>query len=449
VPHVEPCPKCGHTPTKSDDLGYLSCEACGWDMIRDGYEPAIPLWPQVSSDDEETRGSHPPSPPKQPEKSSMVKRNIPRDSAPEGYFMETDGKIYHPRIPNSELIIPQRTDFLLNDKRFPLGKLVAISGRPGVGKSLIAMNLAAAVSRGFAFPYVINQGRKVTDERDVIYFSAEDGVEDTLIQRAGTLDASVGYIHFNPYLEEDSDEEGVKLRTTLQNLKFLRFLLEHIRPALMIFDCMDSYLGKTVDANQSNHVRQVLDPLGDLAQEYKCTMLLLRHFGKGKKDNVGDRALGSVGITGALRSELHIDFNPEDEEDDPNHRQYILAHSKANLSAKMPSLAYRVVSSEAWYKDECFPTSRIQWLGESVVTAEDLNHPPERSQEEKSARIEAKDFLYACLADGPVESKLVIKEAKAAGISQRTLERARSDVGVQPLRIGDKWMMQLGKSPTL
>jgi hypothetical protein len=51
--------------------------------------------------------------------------------------------------------------------------------------------------------------------------------------------------------------------------------------------------------------------------------------------------------------------------------------------------------------------------------------------EEKGARDEAKAFLADLLADGPMPSKEVLKNARDAGVAERTLRRAAQDLGVQ------------------
>ena len=46
----------------------------------------------------------------------------------------------------------------------------------------------------------------------------------------------------------------------------------------------------------------------------------------------------------------------------------------------------------------------------------------------------AEYFLTEMLADGPVPAKDMLKEAKGAGISERTLERAKGKLGVRTVR---------------
>src|SRR5438128_938851 len=72
---------------------------------------------------------------------------------------------------------PRPIEWLWPD-RIALGKLSLICGEPGIGKSLIAVFLAAHVSDGEKWP----DGSPVP-QGTVIYLSAEDAAEDTLAPR--------------------------------------------------------------------------------------------------------------------------------------------------------------------------------------------------------------------------------------------------------------------------
>jgi hypothetical protein len=62
----------------------------------------------------------------------------------------------------------------------------------------------------------------------------------------------------------------------------------------------------------------------------------------------------------------------------------------------------------------------------SNISAEDIVSAP-ASHEEKGERAEAREVLRTLLTDGPMDSAEAIK---ASGISDRTLRRARKDIGV-------------------
>jgi hypothetical protein len=79
---------------------------------------------------------------------------------------------------------------------------------------------------------------------------------------------------------------------------------------------------------------------------------------------------------------------------------------------------------------------RVNWLGQSEVSAKDLLATPQ-DQEHADARGEAVEFLKEVLADGPVAAKQVKEEAEDAGISERTLARAKKEEGVISYREGE------------
>ena len=63
---------------------------------------------------------------------------------------------------------------------------------------------------------------------------------------------------------------------------------------------------------QSNETRPVLDGLAKLAQKHSCAVLLLRHLSKQNGGKAIHRGLGSIDLTGAVRSELLAGSLPDD-----------------------------------------------------------------------------------------------------------------------------------------
>jgi hypothetical protein len=57
--------------------------------------------------------------------------------------------------------------------------------------------------------------------------------------------------------------------------------------------------------------------------------------------------------------------------------------------------------------------------------------------EQKSALSEAKEFLLQVLGEGPVAAEGVKKDARGAGVSERTLKRAKRALGVGSKKEGD------------
>lgn len=88
----------------------------------------------------------------------------------------------------------------------------------------------------------------------------------------------------------------------------------------------------------------------------------------------------------------------------------------------------------------------VLWEGVTPHTAAQLLTPT-ASAEERTALDEAMDVLRDVLADGPLQAKDVQRAARDAGISEITLRRAKSKLGVTATREGfgsaGRWVWSL------
>src|SRR6476469_6986026 len=75
--------------------------------------------------------------------------------------------------------------------RVAIGKQTLVAGEAGLGKSQVAIAMAAAVTRGAAWP--CDEGRAPVG--NVIFFSAEDGAEDTIVPRLMAAGADLNRVH--------------------------------------------------------------------------------------------------------------------------------------------------------------------------------------------------------------------------------------------------------------
>jgi len=297
----------------------------------------------------------------------------------------------------------------------PLGKLTILEGDPGVGKTWLALQLAAIVSRGAPFPGPDGVPKERREPANVVYLSAEDGLADTLRPRLDKAGADVSRVFALTGWEGVDPETGQKKAgsITLAALDVIEAALRQVKPALVVVDPIQAYMGAGVDMHRANEVRPVLAGLAALAERYKCAALCIRHLGKSQQDRAIYRGLGSIDFAAAARSILLVGQHPEDE------RKRVLAQSKNSLAAKGASIAFEL------REDGFF------WCGVANVTAEALLAPA-KSEEEKSAVDEAADFLREALADGPRPAKEVIKEAGSLGINEKSLRRAM-DMGKVPV----------------
>lgn len=301
----------------------------------------------------------------------------------------------------------------------PRGKLTILEGDPGVGKTWLALTIAAIVSRGWPFPGQDGVPHGQGEPANVLYLSAEDGLADTLRPRLDAAGADVGRVFaltgWRGVDPETGEEQSGAI--TLAHLPAIEEALQQTQPALVVVDPLQAYLGAGIDMHRANEVRPVLAGLAALAEKHKCAVLCIRHLGKAPQDRAVYRGLGSIDFAAAARSILLVGQDPEDE------RGRVLAQVKNSLAPLGPSLAFELRDG------------KLFWCGMSQVTAEALLAPP-RSEEEKSALEETVDFLQEALGDGPRPAEEVLKEARKLNIAERTLNRAKAQAGVRVYRVG-------------
>jgi len=180
-----------------------------------------------------------------------------------------------------------------------------------------------------------------------------------------------------------------------------------------------AYLAGGIDAHRDQDVRRALHALSATAERTGAALVIVRHLNKAPGGNALYRGGGSIGIIGAARAGMLIAPDPAEE------RRRILACTKSNLAEKPKSLAYRLVGDE---QHDC---ARVVWDGPSDLTADALLNPPRESK-----RDDAGQFLEDLLADGPVPTSEIKRHAAAEDISERTLKRAKQELGVEAVREG-------------
>ena len=76
--------------------------------------------------------------------------------------------------------------------RIPRGKLTIIDGDPGLGKSVLTLDLAARISRGQPMPFVDREPGEDVVPAGVVLLTAEDGLQDTVRPRLDAAGANPG-----------------------------------------------------------------------------------------------------------------------------------------------------------------------------------------------------------------------------------------------------------------
>lgn len=310
--------------------------------------------------------------------------------------------------------------------RIPLGKLTVIDGDPGLGKSMLTIELAAKLSRGVALP---EHGDLPAVEGTTLLLSAEDGLADTIRPRLEAAGADLTRI------EALTAVKGVP--PDLSNIAAIRSEALTIGAKLIVIDPIMAFLTSHTDSYKDSDVRRALRPLADLAQEIQAAVVIVRHLSKRTGGVAVHAGGGSVGIGGAARSVLIVAKDPDDES------ARIIASAKSNLEHEPASLRFCVSKAAP----DAIAAS-IEWLGDSHMNANQLlAHRDSTAGDDAGALECAMEFLRTVLADGPSDARDVIKEARGAGIAERTLDRAKARLGVKAEKsaLSKKWRWSLGK----
>ena len=299
-----------------------------------------------------------------------------------------------------------------------MGKVTCLEGDPGIGKSWITLAMAVAVSNGTGLPECV-----LSAPSPVLIFSAEDDLSDTIKPRLETMGADHSRI-FAYLLPVAFNEKGLS--------EIEQAIIQH-NPALVFFDPLMAFVGEGVDIHRANQTRHILTKLKEIAERRNCAIVIVRHLTKGSKDKGIYRGMGSIDITGAVRSVLLVGVDPS------NDAKRAIIHIKSNLSKKGPSLGYRL-------EEDSFTWTGRSDLTAAQVLASDLNIETESKVER------AKKFLSEFLEKGPVLMSEVVNMGKAEGISEATMRRAKKAIGAvsKPAgREGEKgaeaWFWQLAK----
>jgi hypothetical protein len=310
--------------------------------------------------------------------------------------------------------------------RIPLGKLTTFDGDPGLGKSMVTVDLAARVSTGRPMP-----DGSVGVKGGVILIGAEDGLGDTVAPRLAAAGADMSKILHLGMIKAGNRGDFL---FTIDDvcLGILRDAIAAMDAKLVIIDPLMAHLGEKTNSFKDQDVRRALSPLAQLADETGAAILMVRHLSKSHGGNALYAGGSSIGIIGQARAGFLIAVDPDDE------AWRIFAPTKSNLAPKAPALRFRLEDVPGHNQP------RVKWGGVSAHTANALVSP---TTEDTSAVGEARTFLLEQLADGPVAATVIQSEATREKHAQKTLRRAQRGLGIKPYRVGGQmggpWMWQL------
>ena len=316
----------------------------------------------------------------------------------------------------SSIIVTRYSDVKTTSVRwlwFPfiaIGKITILQGDPGDGKSTMMMNLIAELSTGGATP----DGQAFGRAQRVIYQCAEDGVSDTIKPRLESAGADCRNIAF---LNED-----IYSSLTLDDERMRQAIID-FRPRLVVIDPFQAYLGNGTDIKITGRARKLMHRLSLWASTYDCAVVLIGHLNKNESGKELYRSLGSIDVVAAARSVLQVERDEEDE--------YIRVVKQIKNS---------LAPSGGEIKFEICPQTGFKWLGVSVAPVQaQRNRKTEKAPEFETKMEKAAYLIKEMLLKSDMKSVDIYKNLEAEGISRRTAEDTRKNMGIRCYRKMKQW----------
>ncbi len=283
--------------------------------------------------------------------------------------------------------------------RVPLGKLVLIDGDPTLGKSTIAFDLAAKVTRGESMP----EGPEI-EAGGVVLITPEDDVADTIRPRLEAAGADITKVATlsNVTVVDEKGEKHTHPFLLSQDMEALEFAIQKVNARLVVIDPVMHVLSGKTDSHRDQDVRKALGPLVELAKRTPCSVVCVMHLNKGQHSNAMYRTSGSIAFVALARSTLRAVVDP----DNPDEGR-VLVHYKGNLSKPAASLRYEVV-------DTPNHQPRIKWLGESTRSRNELL------------------MSNAVFSDSTQDILRVFQEKKEQGIKELSTKEVAEELDKEP-----------------
>lgn len=269
----------------------------------------------------------------------------------------------------------------------PANAATLLFGAGGVGKSYIAIDIAARLSTGAPFPFEPPDAER--EPQTVLLLSAEDHPAAVIKPRLLRCGADTSRI-FWPSRPFILDRAGLRL---------LQSLVADCGATFVIIDPLVHYMGGKVDLHRMNEVRELLGELQQEAMSGERAILLLHHKRKGSGEfSIGqEMAAGSADVVNAVRSALFAQRLEGAE--------CVVEHVKCNLGELGPALSYRITDEG------------LEWVG-----AYDAELLAAQRRKQRQALRELRQLL----ARGPMPANEVIERMAQRGISRATVYRVKA-----------------------
>lgn len=286
--------------------------------------------------------------------------------------------------------------------------LSILEGDPGQGKSYMAMMVSGAIASGGTLP--CKKKGKTLGHGPVVYFDIENNAASVTKVR----------LKYNGYDGMDN-YYAVEQAFSIEDMDAIEEIyeyLEQIKPALVVFDTLNTYIGKA-DTHKASEATQAMNMFKQIADDFNCAVLVLRHLTKSTGSAI-NRGQGSIAFAGSARVVMVVGVDPQDSE------TRVMAIVKGNLAPLPGGLSFRI---EGMKKDR----SKFIWDGFNDYTAQQVLDASSAARAEGgpgSGIQDAMEFLENTITGAPQAASRLFKMAERRSIERKMVERAASRMNV-------------------
>lgn len=278
----------------------------------------------------------------------------------------------------------------------PKSEITLITGKPGAGKSMLAADFIARITRGETHP--AGPGC-IKGPGNVMYLTGEEDTPSVIVPRLIAMRADMDRVHMEPRLADPATGE---LRGW--DLSFIEKLEEYVveeRIHIIVADVLKQYMRHRNDHDELE-VRRELQPIVDLCHRTGVTFVGVRHTVK-NPTSASSAGAGSQAYYALCRSELLVTSEVDHDGSaikvcTVNKSSYGAENKRMEFTLEQTNVQVRSVTGD----DVVADLRRVEWRGGWA-----LNADPDEILQPKAERTLERVFHEAV--------KRTLNGAKAVG----------------------------------
>lgn len=286
----------------------------------------------------------------------------------------------------------------------PKRGITLLFGDGGTGKSYLWVSLASALSKG---------NRNVlcsepSTETKVLCLSGEDA-ECVLRKRFESANGNLKNIYA---IGQDSEVPNITFSGEV-----LEEIIDDVKPGLLIFDPLQSFIGSNVDMSRRNQMRQAMKPLQALSSKHNMPIVVICHSNKREKVESGrDKLADSADLWDIARSVIMCGIG------DNNERYISLEKSSYADHLHVPTVLFNIEAGRL------VPNGTVSMKMRDFVRERKTNN----ENKVTTKKSECEDAILSLLSSDAWKNANQLKTAlKDKGYGDKTIKTALQSLKAQ------------------